>query len=95
VASVGAAAQVRFGSSLVLVDSEVTSNEAYGQIGGGGVHIWDANTLPSGVFEAIDCDFGSGATENLPDDVFSDRSDNSYGAYGAGSSMVCTDQLCL
>jgi hypothetical protein len=88
----GGAVQLHNGSDLVLVDSVVHSNRAPSF--GGGVYIWDSVWDPSGRFEAINCDFGVDATENLPDDAFVGATDKSYRAFAADASFVCTDSSC-
>jgi hypothetical protein len=91
-AAYGGAIEMHRRSDFVLLDSVVHSNRAAGN--GGGVYVWDAVGEPSGRFEAIDCDFGIGATENTPDDAFSGATDKSYAAYSVGSSFVCTSASC-
>lgn len=69
-------------ATVTVSDSIVTSNTA-GVNGGGALVSYGYATLYS-----VNSDWGTGATENSPDDVFG------YTAYGAASTFTCTGGSC-
>jgi hypothetical protein len=53
---------------------------------GGGIHL-----TTNAAIEVANTDFGDGATDNLPDDVFLDGPDDeSFSAFGANTSFTCS-----
>jgi len=84
----GAGIYVYGGSALTVVTSAITSNVATTG-GGGAVVASDAdNTLISD-----DCDWGEGATDNDPDDIY--LSWDSQYDWGAGASFTCESAALL
>jgi hypothetical protein len=70
------------GSEATLDSCTITANEAV--LYGGGAHVF------TGSLESIDSDWGSGAVDNVPDDV-SVTGSVTYDDYETGESFVCDD----
>ncbi|MEQ1508153.1 MAG: hypothetical protein ABMB14_38340, partial [Myxococcota bacterium] len=77
VAPSGAGVDV-YETELVLDGGAVEGNVADA---GGGVYLWPGSSLT-----VTASDFGDGATDNAPDDVWTTIG---YGGYGAGASFTC------
>ncbi|MCA9704246.1 MAG: right-handed parallel beta-helix repeat-containing protein [Myxococcales bacterium] len=75
-------------SPVTLVDSTVQGNTATGT--GGGLGLFPGAL---GVITSIDTDWGTGATDNAPDDVFVTGA-GSWAGYGAGASFTCDGTGC-
>jgi predicted outer membrane repeat protein len=73
-------------SSTYLVNSVMEENVV--NYNGGGVYIYDDSELWS-----VSSDWGTGSTDNDPDDIYVDGGSNAYNGYGSSESFSCSDIL--
>ena len=73
-------------STTYVVNSTVEENIV--NYNGGGVYIIDGSALWS-----VSSDWGTGTTDNDPDDVYVDGGSNAYNGYGTGETFSCSDTL--
>ena len=84
----GAGMVIYEASDVTLVNGSVSGNRADTSYGVGcGVYLW------AGSLTTTNVDFGSN-DDNEPDDVFVQGTATAYTAYGAGTSVSCTDTGC-
>ena len=73
-------------SSTYVINSAVEENIV--NYNGGGAYIYDGSALWS-----VSSDWGTGSTDNDPDDVYVDGGSNAYNAYATGETFSCSDTL--
>ncbi len=74
-------ASITYLSTSVVEDNIVNYN-------GGGVYVYDDSQLWS-----VNSDWGTGSTDNDPDDVYVLGGSNAYTGYGTGETFSCSDVL--
>lgn len=85
-----------YGGGVAVFEAAVSCNSTGGDHGffsntatyGGGVFV----DMPD-MFGSTSCDWGSGRTDNLPEDVYLFQSDNSY-SYDSDASFTCGGSYC-
>ncbi len=73
-------------SSTYLVNSVMEENIV--NYNGGGVYLIDDSALWS-----VNSDWGTGSTDNDPDDIYVDGGSNAYNGYGSSETFACSDTL--
>ena len=73
-------------STTYVVNSAIEENVV--NYNGGGVYIYDDSEMWS-----VASDWGTGSTDNDPDDIYVDGGSNAYNGYGTGETFSCSDTL--
>jgi hypothetical protein len=73
-------------SAAYVVNGTVADNAAAQT--GGGAYLYDGATLGS-----VTSDWGTGSTDNTPDDVYLDTWGTAYAAWSSGATFTCYDYM--
>jgi fibronectin-binding autotransporter adhesin len=85
----GAGMYINDGSTVTVIDAAVESNGDATTVSGGGARV------TGGTLISTNSDWGTGPTDNVPDDVFVEVGQAGYIGYGDDETFTCDENACV